>query len=133
MAADAVLEHVGLCAPSGAFDRMVEFYESVFGWRRFERPSTRPPPYRRAFLADGRGGSVEVFELDHAPIAGANHIALCVPPDRFDDVYQRAVNAGVDIDEPARTALDERYTFLTDPGGNNIQLVGRIQLQSPDS
>jgi predicted enzyme related to lactoylglutathione lyase len=121
----AKFDHFGLCAPREAYDATLEFYENAFGWRRFERQLSQDFDYRILFLSDGQGGSLEVFEVEHEPVGGRHHIALAVPLERFEEVRARVIATGVETTEPVTTRANNTYIFITDPGGNRVQLTGR--------
>lgn len=127
--ADTVhLEHVGIPTSADTFDRTVQFYTEVFGWRVIEERPSSGPEDRVTFIADGRGGAFEVFVSSRPgrTMADPAHVAFAVPFAAFDALAERVTAAGITLDTPYINEVGDRIAYFNDPAGNRAQIVGRL-------
>lgn len=116
------LEHIGIPAKGEAFEQVIEFYTGLFGMKLLKQTTTG---MRLAFLSDGKGGRLEILDVDGDAIAGPSHLAFMVPLADFDAERARLAEKGLKFDPVAITDLGDHLAYFNDPAGNRAQLVGR--------
>lgn len=119
------LEHVGIRTTADRFEDTINFYVDNFGWKVIRR---QPDQTRWAFIGDGAGGRFEIVSFDDGePIPHPNHLAFSVPYSEFDNLKARLEGAGIRFDLEEQNPDGDRVAFCCDPGGNRVQIVGRIK------
>jgi lactoylglutathione lyase len=102
----------------------VTFYRDLLGFRESYR---FPPEGEPQFVTLTLGASE--LGLGAGQVSGpAAGYALCVYADDCDRAVQRLRAAGTPVvEEPADTPWGERMARVTDPAGNEIVLVAKLQ------
>ncbi len=120
------IEHFALFAED--LDGLRQFYESEFGFQVVLDNSRAPT--RGYFLADPRGGVIELIERPAGTEVGSPyyvcHLAIWV--DDFDAARERLAGQGFVFE--TNSAVDTpnfRTLFFPDPAGNRCQIVWRSQ------
>ena len=117
------VHHVALL--SHDVERTIRFYQDVLGFPLTELFENRDYPGSTHFFFDlGNGNAVAFFDfpgLDLGPYAevlgGLHHLAISVPPDRWEQLRARLDAAGVDA-EQIDTSL-----YFRDPDGARLELI----------
>lgn len=122
-----LLEHVGIRTSRDTFEETIRFYTELLGWRVIEERPSSGPDDRVTFIADGRGGAMEVFVGGGPAIEDPSHLAFAVSFDDFPALADRLTEAGVAFDEPFINEVGDRISFFNDPAGNRAQIVGRLK------
>ena len=122
-----LLEHVGIRTSRETFEETIRFYTELLGWRVIEERPSSGPDDRVTFIADGRGGAMEVFVGGGPAIEDPSHLAFAVSFDEFPALAERLTEAGVAFDEPFINEVGDQISFFNDPAGNRAQIVGRLK------
>jgi glyoxylase I family protein len=120
------IEHFALFADD--LDRLRRFYQEEFGMT-VALDNSRAP-VRGYFLADPRGGVLEIIERPAGTAVGSTrylcHAAFWV--EDFDAARDRLAAGGATFEsETAIDTPDFRTLFFADPAGNRCQIVWRSQ------
>jgi lactoylglutathione lyase len=132
----AALDHVGLSV--GDLDAQLAWYSTAFGWHAaapFEVPAIH---LRGAFVVSDDGQAIELLErrgpsADPRPLdprsalltRGYGHV--CIRVDNTDSWHQRLLKAGATERQAPGPAPEPgvRFSFVTDPEGNLIEILDR--------
>jgi catechol 2,3-dioxygenase-like lactoylglutathione lyase family enzyme len=130
------LDHAGLSVAS--LDDALAFYGEAFGFEQ-EFAFELPEGIRGRMLRLPSGGRLELFERPGSsgglradtPLAalatrGYGHFAVCAPD--IDALWDRALRAGGRALVSPRPSPEPgvRFSFLSDPEGNLVELVERV-------
>lgn len=113
-------------------EQMCEFYGEVLGLDRIDDPSSETSAFFG--VAEGVAGHTQVLVLfDHSEAdryiqpdserTTIDHIAFGIDPDSFDAEAERLESLGYDLDYAYHDWVEWRSLFLTDPDGNEVELV----------
>jgi len=117
------LEHVAIPAQGALFEPTIAFYQQMFGMELVREVSGANQHF--AFLADGKGGMIEVLDVAGPPLPGPSHLAFMVPLAEFEDARARLAAAGIAFDPVFETDAGDRLAYFRDPAGNTAQVIGR--------
>jgi catechol 2,3-dioxygenase-like lactoylglutathione lyase family enzyme len=117
------VHHVALL--SHDVERTIRFYQDTLGFPLTELFENRDYPGSTHFFFDlGNGNAIAFFDfpgLDLGPYAevlgGLHHLAISVPPDRWEQLRGRLDAAGVDTEQ-----IDSSLYFR-DPDGARLELI----------
>ncbi len=115
------LEHVGICVPRAKFADTVAFYENVFGWHKIREVGDTI-----VFIGDGEGGRMELIVDEVPPLAKPHHGAFVLPIDELDNASAVLEAAGATCLPISTSPAGDKLLFFTDPAGNYMQIVGRV-------
>ncbi len=113
-------EHVGICVPREKLAATLAFYEEVFGWHKIREGDTM------VFIGDGDGGRIELVVDEVPPLAKPHHGAFVLPLDQVDGAVAILEAAGATCQPVSNTPAGDKLLFFTDPAGNYMQIVGRV-------
>ena len=113
-------EHVGICVPREKLAATLAFYEEVFGWHKIREGATM------VFIGDGDGGRIELVVDEVPPLAKPHHGAFVLPLDQVDGAVAILEAAGATCQPVSNTPAGDKLLFFTDPAGNYMQIVGRV-------
>lgn len=113
-------------------EQMCEFYGEVLGLDRIDDASSETSAFFG--VAEGVAGHTQVLVLfDHSEAdryvqpdserTTIDHIAFGIDPDSFDAEAERLESLGYDLDYAYHDWVEWRSLFLTDPDGNEVELV----------
>jgi catechol-2,3-dioxygenase len=111
-------------------DAMQRFYEQVIGLPLM----TRVPSCAFFKIADGYGGHTQVLALfDRSETPGyrgtdaatstIDHIAFEIPLAEFEDEWKRLLSLGLQVETADHPWVHWRSLYVTDPEGNQVELV----------
>jgi catechol 2,3-dioxygenase-like lactoylglutathione lyase family enzyme len=118
------LHHTALI--SSDVERTVRFYQDVLGFPLTELIENRDYPGSSHFFFDiGNGNLLAFFDfpgLHVGPYAevlgGLHHMAISMEPDRWQQVVDRFIEAGIDHEVHSGVSI-----YFTDPDGARIELI----------
>jgi catechol 2,3-dioxygenase-like lactoylglutathione lyase family enzyme len=118
------LHHTALV--SGDVERTVRFYQDLLGFPLTELIENRDYPGSSHFFFDiGNGNLLAFFDfpgLDQDPyrevLGGLHHVAISVPPERWEELRARLTEAGVEFIEHSGVSV-----YFRDPDGARIELI----------
>lgn len=109
--------------------RAVAFYGDLLGLERMT-PADQPGPiFFRAGQATDRIPSLLVLvplppgTLNFGEPRTLHHLALTVPAAAFDEARATVTDAGIDVRDGKHPVLAVRTMYVTDPDGNEIELI----------
>jgi catechol-2,3-dioxygenase len=110
-------------------EAMQKFYEEVIGLPLM----TRVPNCAFFKIADGFGGHTQVLALfdrsgtqgsaPDAPTSTIDHIAFEIPLADFENELNRLRALGLEVETAEHTWVHWRSLYVTDPEGNQVELV----------
>ncbi|MDT8911037.1 VOC family protein [Amycolatopsis sp. PS_44_ISF1] len=111
---------------SSDVERTIDFYQGILGFPLTELFENRDYPGSSHFFFDvGNGNALAFFDLpglELGPYAevlgGLHHLALSVPPARWEELRARLDDAGVAYQLESKTSI-----YFPDPDGARIELI----------
>jgi catechol-2,3-dioxygenase len=109
--------------------RAVAFYGDLLGLERMTPEDQPGPIFFRAGQATDRVPSLLVLVPlssgadDFREPRSLHHLALTIPAAAFDDARETLVSAGVDVRDGKHPVLAVRTMYVTDPEGNEVELI----------
>ena len=103
-------------------DAALAFYCDALGFERLPRPDLGPGEWLRLGTAD-----LHLLLAQEMPAPGRPHIALHVPPERFDETMAQLEARGIPLQRGPSSRVDfgttVRAAVIADPAGNPIELT----------
>lgn len=109
--------------------RALGFYHELLGLPRLSPEGQPGPIFLRAGDATGSVPSLVVLvplpsdSPEFAPPRSLHHLALTIPADQFDAARQTLTAAGLEVRDGKHPVLEVRTMYITDPDGNEVELI----------
>jgi catechol 2,3-dioxygenase-like lactoylglutathione lyase family enzyme len=114
-------------------ERALAFYQGLLGLPRISPEGQPGPIFLRAGEATETVPSLVVLvplPADAPPFAAPrtlHHLALTIPAEAFDGAREELVNAGLEVRDGKHPVLAVRTMYVTDPDGNEVELISPEQ------
>jgi catechol 2,3-dioxygenase len=113
-------------------DRSLSFYRDLLGLKVISPPEMTNPVFLQAGAATAELPALVVLVQlppdtpDFAPPRTLHHLALAVPPARFEAIHASLVEGGYAVRTGQHPVLPSRTLYINDPDGNEVELIAPI-------